>query len=104
MATLHKNGMEEKKLSKYVTHRISDDHDVVTLSVSFPEEGQYGMDIYTRELRDGRTKIFVAVESFSYDYFLDIEMCCLPCIISAEKGNGKMKKKKNTQHLLRSST
>lgn len=50
MATLHKNGMEEKKLSKYVTHRISDD-DVVTLSVSFPEEGQYGMDIYTRELR-----------------------------------------------------
>ena len=52
MATLHKNGMEEKKLSKYVTHRISDDHDVVTLSVSFPEEGQYGMDIYTRELRD----------------------------------------------------
>ena len=50
MATLHKNGMEEKKLSKYVTHRISDDHDVVTLSVSFPEEGQYGMDIYTREL------------------------------------------------------
>ena len=57
MATLHKNGMEEKKLSKYVTHRISDDHDVVTLSVSFPEEGQYGMDIYTRELRDGRTRI-----------------------------------------------
>jgi hypothetical protein len=50
MATLHKNGMEEKKLSKYVTHRISDD-DVVTLSVSFPEEGQYGMDIYTRELQ-----------------------------------------------------
>jgi len=50
MATLHKNGMEEKKLSKYVTHRISEDHDVVTLSVSFPEEGQYGMDIYTREL------------------------------------------------------
>ncbi len=49
MATLHKNGMEEKKLSKYVTHRISDD-DLVTLSVSFPEEGQYGMDIYTREL------------------------------------------------------
>ena len=75
MATLHKNGMEEKKLSKYVTHRISDDHDVVTLSVSFPEEGQYGMDIYTRELRDGRTKIFVAVESFSYDYFLAIELC-----------------------------
>ena len=65
MATLHKNGMEEKKLSKYVTHRISDDHDVVTLSVSFPEEGQYGMDIYTRELRQGRTKMFFAVDNFS---------------------------------------
>jgi len=48
MATLHKNGMEEKKLSKYVSHKISGD--IVTLSVSFPEEGQYGMDVYTREL------------------------------------------------------
>lgn len=48
MATLHKNGMEEKKLSKYVSHKISGD--IVTLTVTFPEEGQYGMDIYTREL------------------------------------------------------
>ena len=48
MATLHRNGTEEKKLSKYVTHRISDDFD--TLSVAFPEDGQYGMDIYTREV------------------------------------------------------
>ena len=65
MATLHKNGMEEKKLSKYVTHRISEDHDVVTLSVSFPEEGQYGMDIYTRELsRHGQHDVmFFAAES-----------------------------------------
>ncbi len=48
MATLHRNGMEEKKLSKYVSHRVSGSN--VTLSVSFPEEGQYGMDIYTREV------------------------------------------------------
>jgi len=48
MATLHKNGMDEKKLSKYVTHKISGD--IVTLTVTFPEEGQYGMDIYTREV------------------------------------------------------
>lgn len=48
MATLHKNGMEEKKLSKYVSHKTSGD--IVTLTVTFPEEGQYGMDIYTREL------------------------------------------------------
>merc|ERR1712223_834206 len=48
MATLHKNGLEEKRLSKYVSHRIN--ADIVTLSVTFPEEGQYGMDIYTREV------------------------------------------------------
>lgn len=48
MATLHKNGTEEKKLSKYVSHRIQGDF--VTLTVVFPEEGQYGMDIYTREV------------------------------------------------------
>ncbi len=48
MATLHKNGIEEKKLSKYVSHKINGD--IVTLSVAFPEDGQYGMDIYTREV------------------------------------------------------
>lgn len=48
MATLHKNGTEEKKLSKYVSHRIQGDF--VTLAVNFPDEGQYGMDIYTREV------------------------------------------------------
>ncbi|XKL63662.1 hypothetical protein PGB90_006026 [Kerria lacca] len=49
MATLHKNGMEEKRLSKFVSHTIIDD-DVVSFLISFPEEGQYGLDIYTREL------------------------------------------------------
>ena len=39
---------EEKKLSKYVSHRIQGNN--VTLTVVFPEEGQYGMDIYTREV------------------------------------------------------
>lgn len=48
MATLHKNGVEEKKLSKFVTHNVSDD--IVTFIISFPEEGQYGLDIYTREM------------------------------------------------------
>lgn len=48
MATLHKNGSEEKRLSKYVSHRVHDD--IVTFTLSFPEEGQYGMDIYTREV------------------------------------------------------
>lgn len=31
MATLHKNGIEEKKLSKYVAHTVSDD--TVTFSI-----------------------------------------------------------------------
>ncbi|BES89914.1 Kyphoscoliosis peptidase [Nesidiocoris tenuis] len=48
MATLHKNGIEEKRLSKYVSHLISGD-DSVTFTLTFPEEGQYGLDIYTRE-------------------------------------------------------
>uniref|UniRef100_W8BGY0 KY-like immunoglobulin-like domain-containing protein n=2 Tax=Ceratitis capitata TaxID=7213 RepID=W8BGY0_CERCA len=47
MATLHKNGIEEKKLAKYVTHSTLDD--IVTFIINFPEEGQYGLDIYTRE-------------------------------------------------------
>ena len=40
MATLHKNGNEERKLSKHVSHTVTDD--VVTFFISFPEEGQYG--------------------------------------------------------------
>lgn len=48
MATLHKNGSEEKRLAKYATHYVSGD--LVTFNITFPEEGQYGMDIYTREV------------------------------------------------------
>ncbi|XP_067137099.1 hillarin-like [Centruroides vittatus] len=58
MATLHKNGVEEKKLSKHVTHSTDED-DVVTFYITLPEEGQYGMDIYTREVdvdQDGLDK------------------------------------------------
>lgn len=47
MATLHKNGVEEKRLSKYVSHTIVDDF--ITFLIGFPEEGQYGLDVYTRE-------------------------------------------------------
>lgn len=48
MATLHKNGVEEKRLSKYVSHTIVDDF--ITFLIGFPEEGQYGLDVYTREI------------------------------------------------------
>jgi hypothetical protein len=47
MATLHKNDLDEKTLGKHVTQRINDG--VVTLSLALPEDGQYGLDIYTRE-------------------------------------------------------
>ncbi|CAH0552085.1 unnamed protein product [Brassicogethes aeneus] len=48
MATLHKNDVEEKRLSKFVSHNVVDD--IATFNISFPEEGQYGLDIYTREM------------------------------------------------------
>ncbi|KAL0820171.1 hypothetical protein ABMA28_006100 [Loxostege sticticalis] len=54
MATLHKNGVDEKRLSKYVQQNVSDD--IVSFYITFPEEGQYGLDIYTRE-RGGPTAI-----------------------------------------------
>ncbi|KAG8227362.1 hypothetical protein J437_LFUL003351 [Ladona fulva] len=64
VAALHKNGADERRLSRYVSHTIEpyvpvDEAndvdrdafvgDVVTFHVTFPEEGQYGLDIYTRE-------------------------------------------------------
>ncbi|CAL1300650.1 unnamed protein product [Larinioides sclopetarius] len=48
MATLHKNGVEEKRLSKNATQSV--EGDLVTFYLKFSEDGQYGMDIYTREM------------------------------------------------------
>jgi len=72
MATLHKNGTEEKKLSKYVSHRIQGNN--VTLTVVFPEEGQYGMDIYTREVANTNGNSGNAVEQDSEKHLLT--HCC----------------------------
>ena len=72
MATLHKNGTEEKKLSKYVSHRIQGDF--VTLTVVFPEEGQYGMDIYTREVSNSNGNGNGTVEHDSEKHLLT--HCC----------------------------
>lgn len=49
MATLHKNGLDSKRLSKYVMHRIIESDEIVIFQLTFPEEGQYGLDIYTRD-------------------------------------------------------
>ncbi|KAJ6225491.1 hypothetical protein RDWZM_004036 [Blomia tropicalis] len=50
MASLHMNGIDERRLARYVSVSIDDDDDLVTFRFRFPEEGQYGLDIYTREL------------------------------------------------------
>ncbi|KAI1280830.1 Kyphoscoliosis peptidase [Halotydeus destructor] len=50
MASLHRNGIEEKKLARFVNVHVKDD--LITFHMKFPEEGQYGMDIYTREVNN----------------------------------------------------
>lgn len=47
MASLHKNGYDERQLSKSV--KIFVDGDIVIITVKFFEDGQYGLDIYTRD-------------------------------------------------------
>lgn len=47
MASLHKNQCDERHLSRSI--RIYVEGDVVCISVRFPEDGQYGLDIYTRD-------------------------------------------------------
>lgn len=48
MASLHRNGFEEKRLTKYVSCLV--EGDVISFFIKFPEEGQYGLDVYTREV------------------------------------------------------
>ncbi|XP_014668665.1 PREDICTED: kyphoscoliosis peptidase-like [Priapulus caudatus] len=47
MTTLHQNGANDKALSKNVQRHLADD--VITFRAAFPNDGQYGLDIYTRE-------------------------------------------------------
>lgn len=47
MASLHKNGYDERILSRSI--KIFIDGDIVIVTVKFPDEGQYGLDIYTRD-------------------------------------------------------
>lgn len=50
MASLHKNGYDERQLSKSI--KIFIDGDIVFVTVKFFEDGQYGLDIYTRDQMD----------------------------------------------------
>lgn len=53
MASLHKNGYDERQLSKSI--KIFVDGDIVLVTVKFFDDGQYGLDIYTRDHTLGPT-------------------------------------------------
>jgi hypothetical protein len=47
VASLHKNNVDDKKLAKFVTHTVRGDQ--VVFNLTFPTDGQYGLDLYTRD-------------------------------------------------------
>lgn len=47
VASLHRNGMDSRHLQRCV-HCVVD-NDSVTINLEFPDEGQYGLDLYTRD-------------------------------------------------------
>lgn len=47
MASLHKNGYDERKLADLIQTHV--DGHIVTFYINFFEDGQYGLDIYTRD-------------------------------------------------------
>ncbi|XP_027196451.2 peptidase hillarin [Dermatophagoides pteronyssinus] len=49
MASLHRNGTDERKLARFISVFIDDNDNLVSFRLTFPDEGQYGLDIYTRE-------------------------------------------------------
>ena len=81
MASLHMNGIDERRLSRYVSVSIDDDDDLVTFRLRFPEEGQYGLDIYTRELH--------CAEMFNVDKQL-LTHCC-KYLVNVTFGHSKVK-------------
>lgn len=67
MASLHKNGVDERRMTRYVSVSIDDNDDLVSFRIRFPDDGQYGLDIYTRELH--------CTEMFSADKQM-LTHCC----------------------------
>lgn len=47
LASVHRNGVDDARLARCVSVRVS--NDVVSFSLRLPADGQYGLDIYTRE-------------------------------------------------------
>lgn len=63
MASLHKNGYDERQLSKSI--KIFIDGDIVFVTVKFFEDGQYGLDIYTRDKMIGSSSSLSPTSSSS---------------------------------------
>ena len=47
LAALHKNGLDDRRLTRHVQHMVQGD--LVSIHIVFPEDGQYGLDLYTRD-------------------------------------------------------
>ena len=47
MSSLHKNNCDERQLSKSI--KVFIDGEIIFITIKFPEDGQYGLDIYTRD-------------------------------------------------------
>jgi hypothetical protein len=47
LASVHRNGVDDSRLARCVSVRVS--NDIVSFSLRLPADGQYGLDIYTRE-------------------------------------------------------
>lgn len=69
MASLHKNGYDERHLSKSI--KIFIDDDIVFVTVKFFEDGQYGLDLYTRDSQLLNTR--ASSTSTNYDDLLDTQ-------------------------------
>jgi hypothetical protein len=73
MATLHKNGLEDKRLAKHIQHMVQGD--LVSVHIIFPEDGQYGLDVYTRDAK-GTGSNGVSRSSSSGDKQQLLTHCC----------------------------
>lgn len=55
VATAHKNQMDDRRLQRHISKEQRGD--VVVFRLSLPEEGQYGLDVYTRDQSSGHKAV-----------------------------------------------
>lgn len=56
VAALHRNGTEDRCLQGCVRTTVVEGEQQLVVSLEFPDEGQYGLDIYTREAHQPAVK------------------------------------------------